>query len=438
VKAPADTKVLLVTPLDFASMPNNSEHNRAAQYRDRGYSVTVLHKTMNSSSDLASMLRDSLSFRVGVTHRDGLRLVAVDPFFNYCAGYGRSFEAKSVAAGKRRRSPKLILVRLLSPMSVLRDLFFLPCMLAAARWKIRERFDICLGVGPWGGAVGWALRAMGKVSTLVYIDRDYEAGLVPDPIRRSYTRAVEEFGIRRADVWVCVGHLLAERRRQAVDREAHIIPTGVDWDLYESSRQKTESGRRLLYIGNVNSWCGVEIAMRALPIIRREYPDTTLRVVGGGLADYLEFLRKLADELGVAGSVELLGERPHAELEVHLRESDVGLANSEPVPFRRYACPIKVMEYMAAGLPVIATEETEAADIVSRLRCGAAASYDVESFAVVVAGLFRDPEAMRAMRRNGIERSRERTWSAAIDRELELIAASRSDMATDDRATASP
>lgn len=417
-------KVLLVTPLDFAARPNNSEHNRAKHYARAGCDVTVLYKIGNDSPRLRDMIRDTCTFRVRQSKRGPLRLIGIDPLFNYFGGYRRSAEART-AASRKKLTPRLALIRLLSPLSVLRDIFFLPGVLFAARKYLDARYDVCLGVGPWGGLAGWILRATGRVSLLVYIDRDFEAGLVPDRLRQWYTEKVECFGIRRADIVICVGRLLAARRRRCADRAIHILPNGVDWDNFASSRDRDRTGRTLVYVGNVIDWAGVELAIRAMPRIRDGYPDAKLRIVGGGLQDYMRYLRTMVEELRVQDCVELLGERPRDELAALLEDADIGLANSKPVLFRKYACPIKVLEYMAAGLPVIATENTEAGDLVCGLGCGLALPYDIDAFADAVLTLYGDAERYRTFRTQGIEQSRRMTWECLLGQEVDLITAKR-------------
>jgi glycosyltransferase involved in cell wall biosynthesis len=425
MSAVAGLKVLLVTPLDFAARPNNSEHNRAREYSRAGCEVTVLYKIGNGSPRLRDMIRDTCTFRVVRSTRGPLRLVGVDPLFNYFGGYRRNAEARSAAAREKRPGPRLALIRLLSPLAVLRDVFFLPGALYAAYRHLERRYDVCLGVGPWGGLAGWILRAVGRVSMLVYIDRDYEAGLVPDRLRRSYTERVERFGIRRADIVVCVGRLLAERRQGYANREMHVLPNGVDWDNFAPSRKRERTGRTLIYVGNVIGWAGVEHAIRAMPSIRDRVPDAKLRIVGGGLPDYMRFLRTVVDELRVQDCVELLGERPRAELAALLADADIGLANSEPVPFRIYACPIKVLEYMAAGVPVIATADTEAGNFVGDLGCGLAVPYATDALADAAVSLLGDTERHRTHSANGIEQSQRLTWEHLVGREIDLIAARR-------------
>ena len=421
--------VLLVTPLDFARMPNNSEHNRVEHYVRLGCRVTVLYKTSNQSLRFRDLLRDTCTFRLRCHEVSGARLVAVDPYFNYFGGILRNAEASATRTGKRL-SARLLIARLLSPLAVLRDVAFLPCFLLAASMKLKERFDVCLGVGPWGGLVGWALKKLGRVRLLVYVDRDYEAGLVPDRLRRSYTERVECFGIRQADLTVCVGQLLKERRGGRNGVEIHVIPNGVDWDRFVTSRNRQKKGQTLIYVGNVISWSGVETAIRALPLIRREFPRICVDVVGSGLPAYMDYLHDLVARLGVGAQVRFLGQRPREELDGLLAQADIGLENSKPVLFRRYACPIKVMEYMAAGLPVIATESTEAGDLVTRYGCGVAVSYDVEHFASAAISLLGEPRLYEVLRESGIEQSRTMTWTKLLNREADLILAKWSSQST--------
>lgn len=129
-------RVLLVTPLDFASRPNNSEHNRVRHYVRLGCRVTVLYKKGNQSLRFRDMVRDTCLCRVHSHEADGVRLVAVDPFFNYFGGVRRNTEASAARNGKRP-SARLWIVRLLSPLAVLRDVAFGPCFLLAAWSTLR-------------------------------------------------------------------------------------------------------------------------------------------------------------------------------------------------------------------------------------------------------------------------------------------------------------
>ena len=313
------------------------------------------------------------------------------------------------------------LVRLLAPLAVLRDVFFTPCFVGVAVARPPRRFDVCLGFGPWGGLVGLVLRKMGKVRVLVYEDRDYEPGLMPDRLRRWYTAAVERFVQKRADLVICVGRQLAALRHEQSKLTSCLIPGGIEWGRFEAARQKSGAGHTLVYVGTVTSWSGVEQNIRAMPLLLKSVPDARLLIVGTGFAEYMTFLKQLAAERGVTEAVEFAGPQPHERVPEFLARAAVGLANSEPVPFRRYACPLKLIEFMAAGLPTIVTEGTEAADMVRHHDVGVVAQFDVESIAEAMRRLLTDADARRRFRANAVRESRAFDWDSLVAREHELI-----------------
>lgn len=415
-------RLLIITPLDWEQQPNNIEHNRVVQYRARGVEVCVLFKVMNRSARLRDLLIDTLMMRFAdhplQSGEAGARIVAVDPFFNYCAGLRKNAEEIAEDAPARRG---LRAIRLLAPLALLRDVFFVPCFTLAALWKLRGRFDACLGVGPWGAATGWVLRGLGRTTLLVCEDHDYEPGLVPPGLRRHLFAALERFTLRRADLIVSIGHLLAARRREDLGCDPHVIPSGVEWAKFAPARASGGGGAqaelRIVYVGNVVSWSGIDHALEVLP----DLPQATLKIVGDGLPNYVARLRSRAAALGCSERVVFLGRRPPEELPALLATADVGLASSQPNEYRRYASPLKVMEYMAAGVPVVATTGTEAADIVARAEAGVAALYDAGALRVALAELAADPERRARMAARGIEFARTVDWKVLVERELALI-----------------
>ena len=210
--------VLIVTTLDYETLPNGFEHHRAAHYAALGCSVSVLYKRLRRERGLVAFLRDTFCPRVRADADGPIRLVALDPPFNYHPGLRTG--AEEAADPARPPSLRLRLARLLSPLGLARELAFVPWALVGFALKVRARQDVCLGVGAFGGLAGWLLRALGRADVLVYADRAYEPGLFPDGLRRRAAAAAERFCIRRADVLVSVGDLLAELRRAETGRRA--------------------------------------------------------------------------------------------------------------------------------------------------------------------------------------------------------------------------
>lgn len=421
-QTPAPRRMLIVTPTDFDVMWNNVEHARVRYYRDHGWEVTVLQMKLNSSSRPRDMIRDTLTWRTSERTIDGVRHLSVDPFFNYCAGMRVQADLQGESgAGSGRGRARRLLVRALSPLAVLRDVFWTPCYIGSALRRTRGRFDACISVGPWSALVGRALRRLGRVGVLLYLDRDYDPGLMPNPVRRWYTGVVERRCIPRADAAVSVGFRLQALRRRQTGVETCVIPNGVVWGDYAPAREGERLPSRLGYVGMLTPYSGIEEAIRAMAAIRARHADASLRVVGAGLEPYNAHLRALVRSLGLEGCVELLGSRPHADLPGLLSGCGIGLSNSRPIAYRAYACPLKVMEYMACGMAVIATRDTEAADIVERFGTGVACAFGPEPLGETVAALLDDPERVRRMQASALERGREVDWDALLARESALI-----------------
>ncbi len=409
--------LLLVTPLDIDKMPGNSEHRHIAHYAALGWRVTVVDKVLNRSLRPRDLLRDSLTATARVRDDGPVRHIAVDPFLNYFAGLRRHAETAAPAAVRGARRP-LRLVRLLAPLAALRDLFFVPCAALAACRHVGRPVDLCLGFGPWGALTGLLLRLLGPVPRVIYQDRDYEPGLLDDPFRRAYTAAAERFALRRADAVVSIGRRLARLRRLQSRRPVHLISIGVD-PLRFAPAPEAPRPPRLIYVGQLVDWAGLEAMIDAFPRVRA-LPHAAFLIVGDGLPAYVDTLRARIRALGLDSAVTLHGRCDPADLPRLLAASSAGFAASAPNLFRRYARPLKVLEYMAAGLAVIATERTEAGWLVNRASCGVAVSHHSDALAGAVIATLRDPAAARVA---GPAFVRDLAWPALLDRQAALLAA---------------
>jgi glycosyltransferase involved in cell wall biosynthesis len=131
-----------------------------------------------------------------------------------------------------------------------------------------------------------------------------------------------------------------------------VIPNGVDLAVFRPGPTPSDSFR-LLYFGTLSAWQGVELGIRAL-----QQAPATLTILGSGSDRQRDALWRLAVKLGVGDRVRILLAVSQAELVDHLHRSDAVLAllalNDRNV--EQGCCPLKILEAMAAGVPVIATD----------------------------------------------------------------------------------
>jgi len=104
----------------------------------------------------------------------------------------------------------------------------------------------------------------------------------------------------------------------------------------------------------------------------------------------------------------------YAELPSHLAEADLALAMFRPLDVTRYAFPLKVVEYMAAGLPVVTTSDTEAADLVMAAEAGKAVPFEPVAVAEACVRLLWGSQERARLSMNAQARSSAYDWTALM------------------------
>lgn len=137
-----------------------------------------------------------------------------------------------------------------------------------------------------------------------------------------------------------------------------VIPNGVSPSDFSASPLPSREGRipTLLYIGTLADWQGLEVVVKALPKIL-EQKQVQLKIVGRGRSRQRKFLAKQIRKLGVEENVIVQPAVPHHEIPALIASADICVA---PLGFNdrnvtQGACPIKVLEYMAGGRPLLAS-----------------------------------------------------------------------------------
>jgi len=110
----------------------------------------------------------------------------------------------------------------------------------------------------------------------------------------------------------------------------------------------------LLYHGTISRRHGLENALRAVAEARQTYDDIRLEIVGDG--DDVERLAALVGALGLEDAVQIQrGFRPIEELQPFLDRASAGIVPIVDNAFTRYMLPVKLLEYVALGIPVISS-----------------------------------------------------------------------------------
>jgi glycosyltransferase involved in cell wall biosynthesis len=291
------------------------------------------------------------------------------------------------------------------------------------RQTCRKRYRLCIFGDPRIALMAVLLKYSGMVETLVYEDWDYFPGMLSVARNRFGSQVLEwreRIAVRSADMVICVSRPLARLRQKQGASRVEVVPNGVDYDLFAQAQLKNAHPPTLIYMGALSQLWGADLPIRALPSLRQSIPNLRYVLVGRG-ADEMAF-RSLATDLGVQDLVSFVGERRYEELPHYLAEADIGIATSRVNEFRQYAFPLKLIEYMAAGLPVICTNVGDAEEVVREGNAGVVIGFERQALTDAVISLLGHPAEYAACSINAANFAKAYDWSTIFQREFSLIA----------------
>ncbi|MEO7574032.1 MAG: glycosyltransferase [Acidimicrobiales bacterium] len=232
-------------------------------------------------------------------------------------------------------------------------------------------------------------------------------------------RTAERPALQRASLVACGTDVVAEHaaRRGVPDDRLLVTPTGVDLALFGGSVDRSAS-RRSLGVDDdevVIGWAGSFRAFHQLD----QLVHATAQIAGASLllvGDGPERVRveALAGALGV--QARFTGVVPHEDLPRLLGAMDVGVVLARvDAPF--HYSPLKVAEYLAAGLPVVVPTVAQLAD---RLQEGREAAFfppgDVRALASVLRSLVIDPDRRLRLAAGARKVAQDWAWDRQVAR----------------------
>lgn len=236
-----------------------------------------------------------------------------------------------------------------------------------------------------------------------------------------------------ADAVLTVSSALREHVIECgVDPERiHVVPNGIDATLFAPAapdgalrkRWKVPEGPVLGFVGGLRPWHGVEVLPELLARVASRHRDAALVIVGDG--PLRATLEEKLDQLGLRSRVVFTGAIPHGEIPGLIRLFDVALAPYPPVNHAFYFSPLKLFEYMACGVPVVAANAGQIAEVLEHGVSGLLhPPGDLDALVDACDQLLSDPARRREMGRHAASRIHDAyTWDHNAKRAVEIAGA---------------
>lgn len=266
-------------------------------------------------------------------------------------------------------------------------------LIAAIR---RERIDLVY-MNP--GLVDYA--AIAAIATRVPLICHHRA----TPRLRAGTRFLTRF----VDRSICISKFVRARMEpQSRCAEFRLVYDGVAVPEQQPERKPRPGDRVVACVGRLADWKGQHVLVRAAPQVLREVPDTRFVLAGTSVSEesdaYERHLRELVKEFDLGGAVEFAGHVSDID-RCYREDFDVVVHTS----VRGEPFGLVLIEAMAAGLPIVASDSGACREIIEHRRSGLLVKPDdPDALAVSLIELLQNPDLERDLACGGFARVKER------------------------------
>ena len=174
-----------------------------------------------------------------------------------------------------------------------------------------------------------------------------------------FTKLTAKIIMKNADSLLALTENMKQKMREMCDRDISVVPNGIDLERFKisSGGKKGDSAKTIIFVGRLHPVKAVQYLIEAMAIIHQEMPDVKLVIVGDGAER--SRLEELAERLDLKSCIQFAGQVPQERIPQVMHQADVFALPSLTEGF-----PVVLLEAMAAGLPIVATNVGGIPDIV--------------------------------------------------------------------------
>lgn len=223
-------------------------------------------------------------------------------------------------------------------------------------WAVRRAVTLLAspvdGIIVASGNVTFPARLHGR--RLFYVTDDWLAGAALLGVPRWQIERRVRRNLLNADVVAAVSVPLADQLSANLEpgRRVLVIPNGCEPTMFEAVRREADTAGNRSAVGLVGQ-LNERLDLDVLEAVAAT--GTDLLVVGPRTERDRSFAQRL-DRFLAAPNVRWVGPQPYDQLPAFLAEMKVGLTPYADTEFNRGSFPLKTLEYLAAGLPVVSTD----------------------------------------------------------------------------------
>lgn len=210
-----------------------------------------------------------------------------------------------------------------------------------------------------------------------------------------------------------------------------VLPDGVDFKLFKSIHSSKKYAHKkyaipldkkiIVYSGSFFDWKGVDTIVLSAKFIKSK--DVVI-LIFGGRGESFDEINRLVKEEKLEDSIVIDSSLPYEELIKILKSSDIAVIPNKNTTSigSKYTSPLKIFEYMAAGLPIVSSDVPAMKEILDNekntlyFKAG-----DEKSLAKSIDRLMFDDKLRSAIKTNNLIKVNDYSWNNRAMKTHEVV-----------------
>ena len=251
----------------------------------------------------------------------------------------------------------------------------------------RKKYDFIVGsTDPLLGIIACKLGKKHDIKSVYDMQDEYS---IYSSYKIPFVKMMDKKAIKNSDVVFTVSESLNDYIKKIRTKKTVTIENGIDLSDFKKAKKETarkklglSGGKLVIYAGEISKFKGVDVLIEAFSHVKMEFPECRLLLTGPIIDVDLE-------KPGI-----IYRKYPKREdLVMVLFAADVAVLPNPSNTFSKYSFPYKLMEYMAANIPIVTTNIGDVSKILEKYE-GSICSYDTWDMAAKISKKLKNSSKM--------------------------------------------
>jgi glycosyltransferase involved in cell wall biosynthesis len=224
-----------------------------------------------------------------------------------------------------------------------------------------------------------------KIPYVIFFEADQilELDYIGKPITgilRRRTEQITRYCLQAAARIICVSNQSKEQLNEkwGVQKDKVVVlPNGVDVNRFWTNpnakriiknRYRMDANPLIVFVGSFFQWHDIKTLLDAFAVCAAKFVDARLLLIGEG--EQRIKMMKYAEEIGIGHLAIFTGFINHEEMPELIGAADVAVVPYPKMNHKLWLSPLKLFEYMASGVAIVASESGQVAEVIENGKNG--------------------------------------------------------------------